>query len=935
MSEHAPMFANLKKRFLVMALIVMMLGVPIAAFSTSLASGAVSTFPYYQGFESGSANAVINEANWGSNQWYYKASQKHSGSLSAGAAITTTGDDTRRLFVNVDFSGKVCASISYWYRITSVDTTVRLMRLIGSNNGGNTWFVLRDWTNISNATSWTQFSADQNLSMFTNHSNCCIKIQVKCLSGHNQRTLYVDDFCITVVNHAPTTPTPFGPISGYTGTSYTYSTSATDPDGDQVRYYFSWGDGTTGTWTGWVSSGSTASASHSWSSPGTYYVMAKAQDIHGADSAVSSSLTVAISNRPPNTPSTPSGPTSGYTGTSYTYSTSATDPDGNQVRYYFNWGDGTGTWTGWVSSGSTVGASHSWSSLGTYYVKAYAQDYYGAVSGWSSSLTVAISNRPPNTPSKPSGPTSGYTGTSYTYSTSATDPDGDQVKYCFDWGDGTTKTWTGFVSSGVSASASHSWSSPGTYYVKAKAQDYYGAESGYSSSLTVAVVISSNNEPNTPNRPSGETLGYVGPSYSYSYSTSTTDPDGDSVRYWLWWDDDTGNWTNWVSSGSSASASHSWSSPGTYYVRAQAQDIHGAYSSLSSSLNVTIVNRLPNTPSTPSGPTSVCTGTSYTYSTRTTDPDTNQTRYYFDWGDGTWTWTDWLWSGSTAYASHSWCSGTYYVKAKAQDTWGGESGWSNNLKVVADDDGNPTEVGVWALGDLGQWWWDADLLHAVPSAQDFYDVLVGAGFTGRYTLFNEANVWGDQFRDFSWTGGEDYIYADSCDFIYVTTHGDRGSFVVGTSWWPWVYDTVTLYDHTVSWGDLDMEWAFISACSVLDGYAYGEDLGEISPAFDGKLHGIAGYASISRDALNEGYYLARYATGQEYITGMGYTPLTIGEAWERASKQTQYDYVIGAIVAGNKWGINYEDEYLPGYCSGMLPDPNSIDLHGHWWTCCG
>jgi hypothetical protein len=404
------MFANLKKRFLVMALIVMMLGVPIAAFSTSLAGGAVSTFPYYQGFESGSANAVINEANWGSNQWYYKASQKHSGSLSAGAAITTTGDDTRRLFVNVDFSGKVCASISYWYRITSVDTTVRLMRLIGSNNGGNTWFVLRDWTNISNATSWTQFSADQNLSMFTNHSNCCIKIQVKCLSGHNQRTLYVDDFCITVVNHAPTTPTPFGPISGYTGTSYTYSTSATDPDGDQVRYYFSWGDGTTGTWTGWVSSGSTASASHSWSSPGTYYVMAKAQDIHGADSAVSSSLTVVIStsNRPPNTPSKPSGPTSGYTGTSYTYSTSATDPDGNDVRYRFDWGDGSiSDWTDWACSGWFAYESHSWSSPGTYQIKAQAQDSNYATSGWSSSLAVAISNPPSPDFSISVSPTSG------------------------------------------------------------------------------------------------------------------------------------------------------------------------------------------------------------------------------------------------------------------------------------------------------------------------------------------------------------------------------------------------------------------------------------------------------------------------------------------------------------------------------------------------
>jgi len=154
----------------------------------------------YQGFETGPANAPINEANWGSNQWYYKASQKHSGNFSAGAAIDTTGDDTRRLFVNVNFSGKVCTEISYWYRITSTDTVHRLMRLIGSTNSTNgqngSWFVLRDWTDITYATSWTQFSANQNLSNFNNQSNCYIKIQVKNVSGHNQRTVYVDDFTV-------------------------------------------------------------------------------------------------------------------------------------------------------------------------------------------------------------------------------------------------------------------------------------------------------------------------------------------------------------------------------------------------------------------------------------------------------------------------------------------------------------------------------------------------------------------------------------------------------------------------------------------------------------------------------------------------------------------------------------------------------------------
>jgi len=191
-------------------------------------------------------------------------------------------------------------------------------------------------------------------------------------------------------------------------------------------------------------------------------------------------------NFPPDTPLTPAGPTSGVKYTSYTYSTSTTDPDGDNVRYQFDWKDGTTTWTGWYSSGTTVFASHSWSSSGTYSITVRAQDIDGAYSSWSMVLAVNIVNSPPYTPSTPSGPTSGYTYSTYTYSTSTTDPDGDSVRYQFNWGDGTS-TWTGWYASGVTASASHYWSSIGTYYVKVRAQDSDSAYSGWSSSLMVSI----------------------------------------------------------------------------------------------------------------------------------------------------------------------------------------------------------------------------------------------------------------------------------------------------------------------------------------------------------------------------------------------------------------------------------------------------------------
>jgi len=190
---------------------------------------------------------------------------------------------------------------------------------------------------------------------------------------------------------------------------------------------------------------------------------------------------------PPYNPPHPEGTTTGYKGVSYTYDAGTTDPEGDNIMYEFDWGDGTTTLTGWVDSGTMVSRSHSWSSTGTYYVKVRAQDSYGLWSAWSVKLQVNIVNRAPNTPSTPSGPTSGETGTSYTYSTSTTDPDGDNISYEFHWGDG-SYTLTYAHPSGATASVSYTWYSPGTYYVKVRAKDAYGAWSGYSSSLTVTIT---------------------------------------------------------------------------------------------------------------------------------------------------------------------------------------------------------------------------------------------------------------------------------------------------------------------------------------------------------------------------------------------------------------------------------------------------------------
>jgi len=96
--------------------------------------------------------------------------------------------------------------------------------------------------------------------------------------------------------------------------------------------------------------------------------------------------------------------------------------------------------------------------------------------------------KPPETPPRPNGPTEGVVGVNYTFSTSTTDPEGDQVYYKWSWGDGASSEWLGPYDSGVMVSASHSWSEKGNYVLKVKAKDPQGAESNWSVPKTVHII---------------------------------------------------------------------------------------------------------------------------------------------------------------------------------------------------------------------------------------------------------------------------------------------------------------------------------------------------------------------------------------------------------------------------------------------------------------
>jgi hypothetical protein len=84
--------------------------------------------------------------------------------------------------------------------------------------------------------------------------------------------------------------------------------------------------------------------------------------------------------------------------------------------------------------------------------------------------TIAAANQPPTAPDI-EGSTSGKAGVQYTYGFCSTDPDGDNITVCINWGDGSGDVYIGPFPSGVCATATHTWFKQGTYLIKAKASD--------------------------------------------------------------------------------------------------------------------------------------------------------------------------------------------------------------------------------------------------------------------------------------------------------------------------------------------------------------------------------------------------------------------------------------------------------------------------------
>jgi hypothetical protein len=156
-------------------------------------------------------------------------------------------------------------------------------------------------------------------------------------------------------------------------------------------------------------------------------------------------------------------------------------------EYYWDFGDG--------NYSEEQNPTHTYDIAGNFTVTLNVTDNENIVIRDSTWAFILGDNYPPSDPVI-NGPPSGKAGNEYEYTFVSTDDDNDYLSYLIDWGDGVE----GVVSapSGVKAHANHSWNKKGSYTIRAKAQDPYLAESGWSE--LVVSMPKSNFQNNLSNR---------------------------------------------------------------------------------------------------------------------------------------------------------------------------------------------------------------------------------------------------------------------------------------------------------------------------------------------------------------------------------------------------------------------------------------------------
>ncbi|KGK28911.1 PKD domain-containing protein [Cellulophaga sp. E6(2014)] len=390
--------------------------------------------------------------------------------------------------------------------------------------------------------------------------------------------------------------------------------TSSDPDtGDTLTYAWDFGDGTTAT---------TANASHSFTTTGTYIVTFTVTD--DGTPALTSTDTITIIVTEANQAPTAVATSDILTGEAslavqFTGDTSS-DPDtGDVLTYAWDFGDGT--------TATTANPSHTFTTAGAYNVTlTVTDDGTPALSSSEVTLTITV-NAPAN-----QAPTAVATSDIITGEASlavqfsgdtSSDPDtGDILTYAWDFGDGTTAT---------TANPSHTFTTVGTYDVTLTVTDD-GTPALSSSEATITITVTA---------PANQAPIAVADNYSVIKGTNNnlfnviendSDPDGDTLTVTLELFPLNGTATM---SGNQISYSPNINFVGTDQIGYQISDGNGGTDD--GLITVTVSAPANQAPvAVASGPTTTTIGAVENfYADSSSDPDGDNLTYLWDFGDTT------------------------------------------------------------------------------------------------------------------------------------------------------------------------------------------------------------------------------------------------------------------------------------------------------------
>ncbi len=327
--------------------------------------------------------------------------------------------------------------------------------------------------------------------------------------------------------------------------------ASSDPDGDTLTYYWTFGDGGTST---------SCNPVHTYTSPGTYTATLTVNDsaLSDSDSCV---ITVnpAYVNHPPVANAGPDKTTMVNQALQFSGAGSS-DPDGDELTYRWNFGDG--------GTATQCNVTHTYAYEGTYTATLNVSD--GELYDEDQAIVVVSAQPPENEPPNACAGL-GFSVLSLvpvTFNASCSyDPDGTIVSYHWDFGDGNNTTETGPYTT-------HTYSSPRTYTVRLTITD----NSGATGTETISVQVL-NRQPTaslsfTPSNPLDGTV------VTFDASQSKDD-DGYIASYNYDFGD--GNTTGWVND---RAATHAYVSAGQYTAKVRVRDNTGNISETSVSVSV-------------------------------------------------------------------------------------------------------------------------------------------------------------------------------------------------------------------------------------------------------------------------------------------------------------------------------------------------------------